>query len=212
MLVIQENRTFNDLFATFPGATGATKLGRKSCGRKPRSINLKEVSLTGSKNLNHSYQGFLIAYDNGNNDNFNAVKYINSKKSEGTQPYEYVNPSDVEPYWNMAEQYGLANAMFTTQGADSFPAHQDLIRGGTEIDANDSLIDNPPYGKAWGCDSAPGTKTSLITTGLRVGAARRTVPMHSDFPLLRVRVGIRRCATCSTQIRSRGNTIRPQSE
>ena len=90
VLVIQENRTFNDLFATFPGATGAT-VGKEIVRRKPRSINLTEVSLTGSKNLNHSYQGFLIAYDNGNNDNFNAVKYINSKKSEGTQPYEYVN-------------------------------------------------------------------------------------------------------------------------
>ncbi len=181
MLVIQENRTFNDLFATFPGATGAT-VGKEIVRRKPRSINLTEVSLTGSKNLNHSYQGFLIAYDNGNNDGFNEVKYINSKKSEGTQPYEYVNPSDVEPYWNMAKQYGLANAMFTTQGADSFPAHQDLIRGGTEIDANDSLIDNPPYGKAWGCDSAPGTATTLITTGLVLEPHAGPFPCSNAFP------------------------------
>ena len=33
--------------------------------------------------------------------------------------------------------------MFQTQGSGSFTAHQDLIRGGTEIDANDSLIDDP---------------------------------------------------------------------
>ena len=99
--------------------------------------------------------------------------------------------------------------MFTTQGADSFPAHQDLIRGGTEIDANDSLIDNPPYGKAWGCDSAPGTATTLITTGLvlepHAGPFHAVTRSHTTG-----RVGIRRCATCSTQSRPRGSTIRPR--
>jgi phospholipase C len=181
VLVIQENRTFNDLFATFPGATGTT-VGKEIVHRKARSINLAEVHLTGSRNLNHSYQGFLIAYDNGNVDSFNTVKFINSKKTEGKEPYEYVNPSDVQPYWSMAEQYGLANAMFTTQGSDSFPAHQDLIRGGTEVDANDSLIDNPPYGKAWGCDSVPGTATTLITTTLVLEPHEGPFPCTNAFP------------------------------
>ena len=55
-----------------------------------------------------------------------------------TFPYQYVNPADIAPYWDMAEQYVLADAMFQTQGSGSFTAHQDLIRGGSALDG--------PYG------------------------------------------------------------------
>jgi phospholipase C len=180
VLIVQENRTFNNLFATFPGATGATKAEKKISGRD-ESITLKETGLGGQRNFNHNYSGWLTAYDNGRMDAFNLVRFPSSGKTEGAGPYEYVNPTSVAPYWQMAEQWGLANAMFTTQGSASFPAHQDLIRGGTAIDSSDSLIDNPPYGKAWGCDSAPGTKTSLISTYLQVNR-NGPFPCTQDFP------------------------------
>jgi len=181
VLIVQENRTFNNLFATFSGATGATKAKKKVSGRV-ESITLKETGLGGQRNFNHNYNGFLSGYDNGAMDGFNLIKFPSSGKTEGNGPYEYVNPSQVQPYWQMAEQYGLANAMFATQGSASFPAHQDLIRGGTAIDSSDSLIDNPPYGVAWGCDSAPGTKTSLISTYLQVHRGSGPFPCTQDFP------------------------------
>ena len=182
VLIVQENRTFNNLFATFPGATGAT-VGQERVGKQTQSIALKETRLGGKRNLNHNYNGYLTAYDKGKMDGFDDVKFIRNGQSEGTAPYVYVNPNDIVPYWTMAAQYGLANAMFTTQGSASFPAHQDLIRGGTEIDASDSMIDNLPYtGQAWGCDSAPGTATSLITTKLKYERNAGPFPCSSDFP------------------------------
>ncbi|MGA9420468.1 MAG: alkaline phosphatase family protein [Candidatus Cybelea sp.] len=181
VLIVQENRTFNNLFATFSGATGATKAKKKVSGRV-ESVTLKETGLGGQRNFNHNYSGFLSGYDNGAMDGFNLIKFPSSGKAEGNGPYEYVNPSEIAPYWQMAEQYGLANAMFATQGSASFPAHQDLIRGGTAIDSSDSLIDNPPYGGAWGCDSAPGTKTSLISTYLQVHRGNGPFPCTQDFP------------------------------
>jgi phospholipase C len=181
VLVVQENRTFNDLFATFPGATGTT-VGRERVDGRARSIKLAEVTLRTSKNLNHSYAGFLTAYNNGSMDAFNLIKYWGRAPHEGSLPYEYVDPSDVQPYWEMATQYGLANAMFTTQASASFTAHQDLIRGGTAIDSSDSLIGNPPYGEAWGCDSQSGTTTSLITTTLQVKKDAGPFPCTSAFP------------------------------
>src|ERR1700723_3951616 len=48
VLMIQENRTFNDLFATFPGALGATtglELVGKGKKAKQVSINLTEADL-----------------------------------------------------------------------------------------------------------------------------------------------------------------------
>jgi phospholipase C len=137
VLIIQENRTFNNLFATFPGATGTT-VGEKRVGNKTESIDLKEGNLYVKTVLNHSYQAFLTAYDSGKMDGFNEV-HSPRGRPENTGPYQYVNPSQITPYWKLAQEYGLANAMFTTQGSDSFPAHQDLIRGGTEISAGASL-------------------------------------------------------------------------
>jgi Phosphoesterase family len=181
VLVIQENRTFNNLFATFPGAVGTT-VGMERVKNKTKSIYLTEVNLSGQHNLNHSYNGYLTAYDGGKMDGFNEVRFSKTNKPEGATPYEYVDPSQIAPYWAMAQQYGLADAMFTTQGSASFTAHQDLIRGGTDIDSSDSMIDNPPYGTAWGCDSPAGTTTSLITTGLQYERNAGPFPCTNDFP------------------------------
>lgn len=192
VLIVQENRTMNDLFATFPGANGQT-YGYELVNGQKRKINLRAVSLTGQHNLNHSYGGFLAAYNNGAMDAFNLARFPSNNKLEGIAPYVYVNPYDIQPYWTLAETYALANNMFTTQGSASFPAHQDLIRGGTCLSSQTacsnpssysvSLIDNPPYGSgAWGCDSTPGTTTNLITNTLKVERSSGPFPCTSDFP------------------------------
>jgi phospholipase C len=61
----------------------------------------------------------------------------------------------------IAQQYVLADHMFTTQSSSSFTAHQDLIAAGTPVNG-DNVIDFPTPAK-WGCDAGPGTVTSLIT-------------------------------------------------
>ncbi len=183
VLIVQENRTLNNLFATFPGANGTT-VGKHRVGpkRKIQNINLTKVGLTQGRDFNHNYSGFLIAYDGGGMDAFNEVRYSNGK-TEGTGPYVYVDPSQIVPYWTLAQQYALAAAMFTTQGSASFSAHQDLIRGGTFIDSTHSLIDNPRYGQnAWGCDSGAGSKTSLITTTLQLEKGAGPFPCTTRFP------------------------------
>jgi phospholipase C len=63
----------------------------------------------------------------------------------------------------MAKQYVLGDHMFPTQNSGSFTAHQDLIRGGAEINSTESLIDFPTS-EPWGCDSPPGTVTTLLTS------------------------------------------------
>jgi phospholipase C len=182
VLIIQENRTFNNFFATFPGATGAT-IGMENVNGVTEPITLTETALADKKNLRHSYPGFLRAYDNGKMDGFNLVDSPGTGRPEKSAPYEYVNPADIGPYWTMAETYGLGNAMFATQGSESFPAHQDLIRGGTAINSSESLIDNLPYANdAWGCDSPPGSKTAVITTTLQLKARAGPYPCTKNFP------------------------------
>ena len=80
-----------------------------------------------------------------------------------TYTYQYVDPKSIQPYWDMAKQYVLADNAFQTQGSESFTAHQDLIAGGTAIEPSESVIDDPTN-VPWGCDAPPGETTSLLTT------------------------------------------------
>jgi phospholipase C len=183
--MVQENRTFNNLFATFPGADGTTTgLELKGKGKKAKQvpINLTEVNLADPKDLNHLYKSYKTAYDHGKMDSFNRIKFSTTGQDEGALPYQYVNPDQVQPYWTIATDYALADHLFQTQGSGSFTAHQDLIRGGTEIDSTQSLIDDPTSSSAWGCTSPPGTKTSLITTSLVFEARKGPFPCTNMFP------------------------------
>jgi phospholipase C len=168
VILIQENRSFDNLFATFPGADG-TRFGEMKVlvGSRYRDqqVRLQPHTLDMDTDINHCHAAFSTAYDGGKMDGFNLVNTGNcgGGRPSGTLPYQYVDPSEIRPYWDLARKYVLADHMFQTQGSGSFIAHQDLIRGGTEIDANDSLIDNPTD-YPWGCDAPPGTVTSLLTT------------------------------------------------
>jgi phospholipase C len=185
VLMIQENRSFNNLFATFPGATGATigyelvKMGSKYVKKK---IKLAKVNLKDPKSLTHLYPAYLTAYDGGAMDSFNLIRATATGKLEGKAPYQYVNPNQVQPYWTMGSEYALADELFQTQGSGSFTAHQDLIRGGTELNASESLIDDPSTQSAWGCDSPPGTKTSLISVSQGYLKNQGPFPCTNQFP------------------------------
>ncbi|HLY03793.1 MAG TPA: alkaline phosphatase family protein [Candidatus Cybelea sp.] len=182
VLLVQENRSFNNLFATFPGATGTT-VGKELVNGRTKRIKLAEKPLEDSRDLIHEYSGFLTAYNGGKMNGFNLIRRGAKRPAEGVAPYEYVQPSDLVPYWTLASTYALANAMFATQGSESFPAHQDLIRGGTFIDSTHSLIDDVPnIDEKWGCDSPNGSKTSLITTQLKLEARAGPFPCSDDFP------------------------------
>jgi phospholipase C len=162
IVLIHENRSFDNLFATFPGADGATE-GKMSNGR---TIKLKKVDLAYPYDLGHSFQGFLRDYDGGKMDGFDLEGGGNGHNA-GTAPYQYVNPKQIAPYWDLAKSYVLADHMFQTQGSGSFTAHQDLIAGGTAIDSSESLIDFPSA-SPWGCDAPHGTTTTLLTIHQRL--------------------------------------------
>jgi phospholipase C len=165
VIVVQENRSFNDFFATFPGADGATQ-GLMETPSGDQYIQLVSAPLA-SLSLAHQHSAFMHEYDKGKMDGFDEVALTlkkGTREPAGTYAYRYVDPSDIPEYWTMANQYVLGDHMFTTQSSDSFTAHQDLIAGGTPIgDAGDNVIDFPTPA-SWGCEaSPPGTVTSLIT-------------------------------------------------
>lgn len=187
VLVIQENRTFNNFFATYPGADGTTtgKIAKDSaCGiGKNRTIALSEASLITPRDFSHNYQGFHTARDGGKMDAFDKILF-SSDMPECTYPYQYVNPSDIRPYWDIAQQYVLAEHMFATQGSSSFTGHQDLIRGGTIVAPGEAMVNLPSCagGKCrWGCDAPKGTRTSLIGKNDVFQGGAGPFPCTNDF-------------------------------
>ena len=183
VIVIQENRSFDNLFAKFPGADGTT-YGILHTGQR---FNLTRAPLTG-KELNHMRSGYLTEYDNGKMDGFDLIGFGSSGTGGPAKryPLRYVNPADIKPYWTMAKDYELADHMFQTQGSGSFTAHQELIAGGTVITPTKSLIDFPSQGP-WGCDAPtpgpnnnpPGTVTTYITTSGEFGFNKGPFPCLS---------------------------------
>ncbi len=168
VLVIQENRTFDNLFATFPGADG-TRYGKLHTGK---DYLLRKSNLDSPVSPNNGYAFWSRDWHGGKMDGFDTVPI---GKTPGIYVYQYVDPAQIAPYWNLAKQYVLADHLFQTQGSGSFTAHQDLIRGGTEINASQQIIDFPSA-LPWGCDAPAGTTTSLITANNTYRAGQGPFP------------------------------------
>lgn len=159
VIVIQENRTFDNLFATFPGADGA-RLGKTHDGtRRLRAGNLYSSI---DPHNRYSYWTRDCDADRTGTCRMDGFDTVPIGATPGTYVYQYVNPAQIKPYWDMARQYVLADHFFQSQGSGSFTAHQDLIRGGSGVSPAQSLIDLPTS-LPWGCDAPAGTVTSLIT-------------------------------------------------
>jgi phospholipase C len=170
VLVIQENRTFNNFFATFPGTDGTTtgKIAKdRTCQvAQDQTIPLARANLITRYDLIHSYLGYRTARNGGAMNGFDRIRSRGRPRPECTAPYQYVDPAQISPYIDIATQYVLAEHMFTTQGSGSFTAHQDLIAGGTRVEPGEAMVDFPTcHGGTcrWGCDAPPGTKTWLIS-------------------------------------------------
>jgi phospholipase C len=230
IIVIQENRSFDNFFATFPGASGTTtgqaiampsaetaycaKEGQQVITRAT-TVPLTEVSLLGKgfpttpptasatgkpfgENQDPPYEylhGYLVDCNSPagrpsssspcDMNGFDTQKFGPNAEGPGytcTYLYQYVNPTDIAPYWDMAKQYVLADNAFQSQGSESFTAHQDLIAAGTDISSTASAIDNPT-GFPWGCDIPPGASEPYITTQGKyvMDGPRPCYPAYSSY-------------------------------
>ena len=161
VIIIQENRSFDNLFAKFGHGSNGAKGGYDHHGNP---VPLKQVSMVGKgADVGHEYADFNAEWDNGKMDGFDLdVLGAPFWSPAGTYPYQYVSPSEIAPYWAMAQQYALADNAFSTQKSSSFTAHQYLIAGTSAINSYESLVDLPTR-SPWGCDAPGGTTTSLLT-------------------------------------------------
>ncbi|HTZ89070.1 MAG TPA: alkaline phosphatase family protein [Alloacidobacterium sp.] len=149
VVIVQENRSFDNLFSGFPGADSATT--GISYGQ---TVPLNSVPLEFGIDVDHSHPGWWADWDNGKNDGFAHA----SSYPMPYYPYAYVPQSEIVQYWTLAAQYVLADRMFQSNTGPSFVAHQYIIAG--QSDDADEVPNSQTT--AWGCDSSPGTTVDLV--------------------------------------------------
>jgi len=164
VIIFQENRTPDNLFQD-PVLMGRGADIATSGNAQGQSIPLSPIDLgtTGSNpqtyDLSHANAAFVSMYDSGKMDGANLIPCSPTANCPANPQFMYVKPSDVQPYFNLAEQYTFGDRMFQTNEGPSFPAHQFIISGTSAPSATSNLFaaENPSSSPA-GC-IAPSNET-----------------------------------------------------
>jgi phospholipase C len=206
VVIFQENRTPDNLFqglctanggvpgcGTSPGQYDLAQSGKDSTGN---TIQLKQVNLGVDYDTDHSHTAFnqmchLSTAGQCQMDGADLV-HVGCKTGATDCPapdlqFGFVDPTHVQPYLQLAEQYTFADRMFQTNQGPSLPAHQFIISGTSAPTAGSNLFasENPhnigqPDG---GCDAPAGSTIRLIDpTGSETSNA--AIPPCFDHPTL----------------------------
>ena len=149
VVIVQENRTPDNLFGSNPSFEPGVDLATSGLNSRGKQIPLKPDALAGCYDLSHMHSAFVQMYDNGKMDGADKVQVQpNAGCNLPTNPqFRYVDNSQgtVQPYFDLASQYGWANRMFQTNQGPSFPAHQFLLSGTSAPTTNSNLFaaENP---------------------------------------------------------------------
>ena len=184
IVIIQENRSFEDFFAGYPGANAPlsgcasptpasdfrsspvrrplrplTASSPSPCPSGDTVVPLHEVTFENNPDGRHDWYSSIVDWNNGNMDGFTAFGGTNGVDAE----YAYMNHAQIAPYWTIAQQYVLADEMFPTEFGGSFTAHLTLVAGTDDLKLPSVAEVNFPNAVPDDCDSPPQTKSSYVT-------------------------------------------------
>lgn len=197
VVIVQENRSFENFFAGYPGAN-APMYGCAPATLRARGVSLqrpvplrkksgsgcpsgdKEVPLTpvtfDSWDIKHDWDTAIAEWNNGNMDGF----YKYGQQHTEYAAYSYVQQSDISPYWNIAQNWVLADEMFPTEFGGSFTGHLTLVAGTDDLTPDEAEVDFP-NGTYDDCDSAPGTKSSYVDNNRVVHRFKGPFPCFNQW-------------------------------
>jgi phospholipase C len=173
IIIVQENRSLNNLFYGFPGAD-TTTYGYNS---KNEKIELQPVGLDTGWDLDHSSYSFYAACNGTGSypgtdclmNGFDNEAYYCGNSGEPpcpnkNPPYGYVPHAQTKPYFFLANHYVLADEMYASNfDASSFISHQYIIAAQSE-----SGVNYPYY--QWGCSGGEGDYIQTVTQQRQLGS------------------------------------------
>ena len=189
VVIFQENRTPDNLFQdpVLYKDRGADILqsGKNSVGQ---TITLSPIDLgTAGSNpqnydLSHANKAFVSMYDGGKMDGADLIPCspaANCPPNAHPNPqFNYVTPSDVAPYFALAEQYTFGDRMFQTNEGPSFPAHQFIISGTSAPTASSPLFASENPNTPAGCIAVSSTTVTMIDA---TGSETNSAPEYPCF-------------------------------
>ena len=169
VILFQENRTPDNIFGSNPNFEPGVDIATTGQNSKGDTIKLQPVTIAGCYDISHSNQAFTLMYRGGkmNGADLEPVSFYGSCTVPPNPQFAYADNStgDVQPYFDLAEQYGFANRMFQTNQGPSFPAHQ-FIFGGTSAPTETSRLfasENMTASTGGaGCAATPGQRVLVI--------------------------------------------------
>jgi phospholipase C len=174
VVIFQENRTPDNLFqdpVLISRGADIAGSGKDSTGH---TIQLKKVNLEVDYDLSHSHGSFNDMCDLNSAtgqcrmDGADLIPVACRKGAKDCPApdlqFGYVDPTQLQPYFQLAEQYTFADRMFQTNQGPSFPAHQFIISGTSAPSAGSNLFasENTNKNTSAGCDVPVGSTVALI--------------------------------------------------
>jgi phospholipase C len=183
VIIVQENRTVDDLFQFLPGAN-VRSYGYNSTGNQ---IPLQSESLAAPYDLSHTHGYWLTEYDKGQMNGFEQELCTGTCPKDAA--YAYVPQSEVQPYYTLAETYTFADNMYETDQAPSFVSHQYLVSGTSTVsDGSPNRAANNPVtaggSVTGGCDSPVGSAVAVINPMGVTPRSLRTFPCFARQSLM----------------------------
>jgi phospholipase C len=169
IIMVQENRSTDNLFQDPVLISRGADIAQNGLDSKGNVHQLQQIPLNTGWGGAHEFFTFNQSYDKGKMDGFDLVSIgCNPAKCNTIPPnpmYSYVNPADIGPYFQMAEQYVFADRMFQTNEGPSWPAHMFVFNGTSAPDATSNMFvaENPyPMVVPMGCGGAPTSFVKLV--------------------------------------------------
>ncbi len=145
IIIVRENRSFDNLFGTFPGADGATtaRVGNRTVKMPVTPDSLKT-------DISHDEFAARLAVNGGKMNQFSQEPgAIQNGKDVADSQFK---ASQLPDYFDYAHRFSLADHFFSTVLASSFPNHLVTVSGdyfhtlGIAAKPKNSL-------QSWGCDA-----------------------------------------------------------
>jgi phospholipase C len=172
IVLVQESRTFDNLFASSVLANGGPYPGvdttqTATVDGKPQA--LKAVPFEHPGDPSHTHAALMAEWNNGKMDGFGSVRIYTTfgmSETETGFAYAYLPSTETTLYHLMAARYALADENFSPRLVPTFPSHFTLATAQSRIAGN-------PNSRIWGCDARPdatvpifGEGETVMTTGV----------------------------------------------
>ena len=139
IIAIQENRTPDNLFS--------------DCGISGADVQTNEGA---SLALNDPFGDFGHSHQ----------AYLNDASGNwGAGSNDYVDATTIEPYCQLAQEYGFANRMFQTNQGPSLPSHQFLVSGSSAPEDTSDLFVSADPRDGTDCNSPNAIVETISPTG-----------------------------------------------